>query len=125
MKQKKQTILCLFMALSLLIVGLPQTHIEARSNTIEVTGELELDSNATQETSPTKPNTDDPKESVTPSAPPKKNVLPPLGEQIQVLYVLTGVILILIVLVSYQIIRDKRRNPKKMGKIIVNYSSKK
>ena len=112
------------MALSLLIVGLPQTHIEASSNNIEVTGELKFDSNGTQETSPTKPDTGDPKESVTPSAPPKKNVLPPLGEQIQVLYVLTGVILILIVLVSYQIIRDKRRNPKKMSEIIVNYSSK-
>lgn len=123
MKQKKQTILCLFMVLGLLIIGLPQTHIEASSNNIEVTGELKFDSNGTQETSPTKPDTGDPKESVTPSAPPKKNVLPPLGEQIQVLYVLTGVILI--VLVSYQIIRDKRRNPKKMSEIIVNYSSKK
>lgn len=117
------------MVLGLLIVGLPQTHIEASSNTIEVTGELELkstgDLNATQETSSTKPNTGETKESVTPSAPSKENVLPPLGEQIQVLYVLTGVILILIVLVSYQIISDKRRNPKKMSKIIVNYSSKK
>lgn len=113
------------MVLGLLIIGLPQTHIEASSNNIEVTGELKFDSNGTQETSPTKPDTGDPKESVTPSAPPKKNVLLPLGEQIQVLYVLTGVILILIVLVSYQIIRDKRRNPKKMSEIIVNYSSKK
>lgn len=125
MKQKKQTILCLFMVLGLLIVGLPQMLIEASSNTIEVIGELEFDSNATQETSPTKPNIRDPKESVTPSAPPKKNVLPPLGETTQILYVLIGAILFLIVLVSYQIISDKRRNPKKMIKIIVNDSSKK
>lgn len=101
------------MVLGLLIVGLPQTRIEANSNTIEVIGELEFDSNATQETSPTKPNTGDTKESVTPSAPPNKNVLPPLGEKTKVLYVLIGAILILIVLVSYQIISDKRRNPKK------------
>ena len=111
------------MVLGLLILGSPENHIEASANTIEVIGELELnatdESTNKQEATPTNPKPSDPKESVTPSTPPKDSALPPLGEQMQVLYVLTGVIVVLIVIIMYQIVREKRRNPKKMSRVIV------